>query len=78
MREVDEAVQKQAEVIGSIIWVAEFNTVWVRVPPVIDEGRYIEISPGATAGMAFFSGHIRAEDGAALDQRLDAIGGHGV
>ena len=54
-------------------WVAEFDPAGVRVPPVVDEGRYIEVSPGASAGMAFFSGHIRAEDAAAVDQRLDAI-----
>ena len=54
-------------------WVAEFDPAGVRVPPQVDEGRYIEITPGACAGMAFFSGHIRAEDGAAVDERLDAI-----
>ena len=59
-------------------WVAEFDPAGVRVPPVVDEGRYIEISPGASAGMAFFSGHIRAEDGAAVDQRSGCDCGHGV
>ncbi len=54
-------------------WVAEFDPAGVRVPPVVDEGRYIEITPGASAGMAFANGHMRAEDGAALDQGLDAL-----
>ena len=49
-------------------WVSKFDPAGVRVPPVVDEGRYIEVSPGATAGTAFVSGHVRAEDGAALDQ----------
>ena len=81
--ELDEAIARRCEKWMKLSknklkdrvdhWVAEFDPAGVRVPPVIDEGRYIEISPGATAGMAFFSGHIRAEDGAALDQRLDAI-----
>ena len=54
-------------------WVAKFDPAGVRVPPMVDEGRYIEVSPGASAGMAFANGHIRAEDGAALDQGLDAL-----
>ncbi len=54
-------------------WVAKFDPAGVRVPPKVDEGRYVEVSPGAAVGMAFFSGHVRAEDGAALDQGLDAL-----
>ena len=54
-------------------WVAEFDPAGVRVPPQVDEGRYIEITPGASAGMAFANGHIRAEDAAALDHGLDAL-----
>ncbi len=54
-------------------WVAKFDPAGVRVPPVVDEGRYVEVCPGASAGTAFVSGHVRAEDGAALDQGLDAI-----
>ena len=54
-------------------WVAKFDPAGVRVPPVVDEDRYVEVDPGASAGTAFLSGHVRAEDGAALDQGLDAI-----
>jgi hypothetical protein len=54
-------------------WVAKFDPAGVRVPPVVDEGRYVEVSPGASAGTAFVSGHVRAEDGAALDHGLDAL-----
>ncbi len=54
-------------------WVAKFDPAGVRVAPVVDEGRYVEVSPGASAGTAFVSGHVRAEDGAALDQGLDAM-----
>ena len=54
-------------------WVAKFDPAGVRVTPQVDEGRYIEVSPGASAGMGFVNGHIRAEDGAALDQGLDAL-----
>ncbi len=54
-------------------WVSKFDPAGVRVTPKVDEGRYIEVSPGASAGMAFANGHIRAEDAAALDQGLDAL-----
>ena len=55
------------------LWVAKFDPAAVRVPPIVDDNRYLEIEPGASAGMAVFSGHIHAADGAALDQRLDAL-----
>ena len=47
----------------------------VRIPAEHEQGRYVDISPGASAGMAFVSGHIHATDAAALDQRLDALAG---
>ena len=55
------------------LWVAKFDPAAVRVPPIVDDGRYVVVEPGMCAGMAFFSGHIHAADGAALDQRLDAL-----
>jgi hypothetical protein len=55
------------------LWVAKMDPAAVRVPPVVDDGRYVDVGPGAAAGMAFFTGHVRAEVGAALDQRLDAL-----
>ena len=53
-------------------WVAKFDAAGVRVPPKVEQRRYFEITP-ASAGMADVSGFIRAEDGAAIDQRLAAI-----
>lgn len=57
------------------MWVTKVDPEAVRVPPVVDDGRYVDVDPGAAAGMAFLSGHIHAADGAALDQRLDALAG---
>ncbi|WP_407662331.1 HNH endonuclease signature motif containing protein [Mycolicibacterium rutilum] len=55
------------------LFIAEFDPAAVRVPPDADKHRYIDIDPGDTAGTAFVSGRLHAEDGAALDQRLDAL-----
>jgi hypothetical protein len=57
------------------MWVAKIDPEAVRVPPVVDDNRYLDVDPGAAVGMAFVSGHIHATDGAALDQRLDALAG---
>jgi uncharacterized protein DUF222 len=53
-------------------WVAKFDPTAVRVPPKVDDNRYVDIDP-SSPGMAIVSGHIHAADGAALDQRLDAL-----
>ena len=53
-------------------WVAKFDPAGVRVPPKVDDNRYVDIEP-ASPGMASLSGHLHAADGAALDQRLDAL-----
>jgi hypothetical protein len=53
-------------------WVAKFDPVGVRVPPAVNDNRYINIDP-ASPGTAILSGHLKAADGAALDQRLDAV-----
>jgi hypothetical protein len=55
------------------MWVAKMDPAGVRVPPVVDDHRYLDVDPGAAAGMAFVSGHIHAADGAALDARLEAL-----
>ena len=55
------------------LWVAKLDPAAVRVPPVVDDSRYVDVDPGAAAGIAFFTGHVHAADGAALDQRLDAL-----
>ena len=44
----------------------------VRVPPKIEDGRYVEIVP-THVGMAGIFGDIHAADGAVPDQRLDAL-----
>jgi len=54
-------------------WVARFDPDGVRVPPDVDAQRYFEFEPARQAGMAYGSAHMRAEDAAALDQRLDAM-----
>jgi Domain of unknown function (DUF222) len=55
------------------MWVAKFDPAGVRIPAEHDRGRYVDIDPGASPGMAFVCGHIHATDAAALDQRLDAL-----
>ena len=54
------------------LWVAKFDPAGVRVPPKIEDSRYVEIVP-TEAGMAGIYGNIHAADGAALDKRLDAL-----
>ena len=54
------------------LWVAKFDPAGVRVPPTIEDNRYVEVVP-TEAGMAGIYGFIRAADGAALEKRLDAL-----
>ena len=53
-------------------WVAKFDPAGVRVPPSVNDNRYIDIDPAA-AGTASIWGYLSAANGAALDQRLDAL-----
>ena len=53
-------------------WVAKFDAAGVRIPPKVEDSRYVDIDP-ASPGMASLSGHLHAADGAALNQRLDAL-----
>ena len=53
-------------------WVAKFDPAGVRVPPAVKDNRYITIDPAAP-GVAHISGVLDAADGAALDQRLEAM-----
>ncbi|MCT7660253.1 HNH endonuclease signature motif containing protein [Mycobacterium deserti] len=53
-------------------WVTKFDPAGVRVTPQVEQSRYLEVEP-TQVGMAGVSGNIRAEDGAALTQRLDAL-----
>jgi Domain of unknown function (DUF222) len=54
------------------LWVAKYDPAGVRVPPTIDDNRYMDIE-ASSIGMAFVSGHVHAADAAALDKRLDAL-----
>ena len=54
------------------LWVAKFDPAGVRVPPKVEDDRYVEIVP-TEVGMAGVFGNIHAADGAALAQRLDAL-----
>ena len=54
------------------LWVATIDPAAVRVPPVLDDTRCLDVDP-ASVGLAFVAGHVRAADGAALDQRLAAL-----
>ena len=56
------------------LWVATIDPAAVRVPPVLEDTRCLDVDPAPTGvGLAFVAGHVRAADGAALDQRLAAL-----
>jgi hypothetical protein len=52
--------------------IAKFDADGVRVPPEIDEQRYVEVGP-TTPGMGGIWANIHAADAAAFDQRIDAL-----
>jgi hypothetical protein len=54
------------------LWVTKFDPAGVRVPPKIDDNRYVEIAE-TTVGMAGIWANVHAVDAAALDRRLDAL-----
>jgi hypothetical protein len=82
MAELDEAIARHAEkwmkLSGPKLrdrvdqWAAKFDSAGVRVPPKVNDNRHVDIDP-ASPGMAGISGYLHAADGAALDQRLDAL-----
>lgn len=53
-------------------WIARFDPDGVRVPPDIDQGRYVQVAP-TTPGMAGIWANVHAGDAAAFDGRLDAL-----
>ena len=53
-------------------WIAKFDPDGVRVPPEVDESRYVEVGP-TVPGMGGIWANIHAPDAAAFDQRLDAL-----
>ena len=82
MAQLDEAIARHAEKWMKLskpklrdrvdLWVAKFDPAGVRVPPKVDDNRYVDIDP-ASVGMAWLSGLLHAADGAALDARLEAL-----
>ena len=54
------------------LWIAKFDVDGVRVPPQVDDQRYVEVGP-TTPGMGGIWANIHAADAAAFDQRLDAL-----
>ena len=53
-------------------WIAKFDADGVRVPPEIDESRYVEVGP-TVPGMGGIWANVHAADAAAFDARLDAL-----
>jgi hypothetical protein len=53
-------------------WVAKFDPAGVRVPPRVNNNRYIDIE-AAAAGTASISGYLDAADGAVVDAALEAL-----
>ena len=53
-------------------WIAKLDPDGVRVPPEVDESRYVEVGP-TVPGMGGIWANIHATDAAAFDQRLDAL-----
>ncbi|OBB91591.1 HNH endonuclease signature motif containing protein, partial [Mycolicibacterium peregrinum] len=53
-------------------WIAKLDPNGVRVPPPIDDGRFVQVE-ASTPGMASIWANIHAADGVALNQRLDAV-----
>lgn len=53
-------------------WIAKFDADGVRVPPDVEKGRFVEVSP-TVPGMGGIWANIHATDAAAFDQRLDAL-----
>ena len=54
------------------MWVAKFDPAGVRVPPTVEENRYVEVGQ-TSPGMAGLSGQVHATDAAVFDRRLDAL-----
>ncbi|MGV0785263.1 HNH endonuclease signature motif containing protein, partial [Mycolicibacterium sp. XJ775] len=53
-------------------WIAKLDPHGVRVPPPIDDGRFVQVE-ASSPGMASVWANVHAADGVALSQRLDAV-----
>jgi hypothetical protein len=82
MPQLDEAIARHAEKWMKLsgpklrdrvdLWVVKFDPAGVRVPPKVNDNRHVDLY-SSSPGMAGISGFLHAADGAALDQRLDAL-----
>ena len=54
------------------LWVAKCDPRAVRVPPTVDDGRFVEVF-ATSAGMAGMSANVHAVDAALMDAALDAL-----
>ena len=54
------------------MWVARFDPAGRRLPGQGNDDRYVEIGP-VESGLAGIWAQLRAPDGVALDQKLDAL-----
>ena len=54
------------------LWVAKFDPAGVRVPPKVNDNRYVEVGE-TSPGMAGIWASCDAIDAAAFDKRLDAM-----
>ena len=82
MAALDEALGRHAEKWMKLsrpklrdridLWVAKFDPAGVRIPPKVEDNRYVEVGE-TSAGMAGIWANVHATDAAALDQRLDAL-----
>jgi Domain of unknown function (DUF222) len=82
MPEVDEAIARHCEKWMKLSkralrdrvdqWVVRFDPAGVRIPPKVEENRYVEVE-ASHPGMAWVSGQLHATDAAAFTQRLDAL-----
>ena len=54
------------------LWVAKFDPAGVRIPPTVNDNRYVEVGE-TSPGMAGIWANVHATDAAALDNRLDAL-----
>jgi hypothetical protein len=53
-------------------WIAKLDPNGVRVPPDVNDERFVQIEP-SSPGMTSLWANVHAEDGVALNQRLDAL-----
>lgn len=82
MPELDEALAAKAEkwmklsgpkLVDRVdMFVARYDPEAVRVPRRVENNRHIDVEPGCP-GMAWIGGNLRATDGVALDNRLNAL-----